>query len=112
MTDCIFCRIVLRELPAEILAETDQCLVFADIAPQAPVHVLAIPKVHVSSLAETRDSELVGHLVTQLAMVAERDGYAGRGYRVVINNGADGGQAVDHLHAHLLAGRTLAWPPG
>lgn len=110
--DCLFCRIVRKEIPARIVAETESVIVFEDIAPQAPVHLLAIPRQHIASLAETRDSALVGELITELTGIADREGFSGRGYRIVVNTNSDGGQAVAHLHAHLLAGRKLKWPPG
>lgn len=110
--NCLFCRIVRKEIPARIVAESDTILVFADVSPQAPIHLLAIPKRHITSLAETNDSALVGELITQLTAVAAREGFSSAGYRVVINTNEDGGQSVPHLHAHLLAGRKLTWPPG
>ncbi len=112
MADCLFCRIVRREIPARIVAETDDCLAFRDISPQAPVHVLVIPKVHVASLAEVTDPLLAGRVAALAAEVAATLGVVESGYRVVFNTGSDGGQTVHHLHAHLLAGRAMAWPPG
>jgi histidine triad (HIT) family protein len=112
MTDCLFCRIVRKEIPAQILAETDDCLAFQDISPQAPTHVLVIPKHHVSSVAEVTDPLVVGRVVMLAAAVARTLGVDEAGYRVVMNTGVDGGQTVHHLHAHLLAGRPLGWPPG
>ncbi len=112
MTDCLFCRIVRKEIPAQILEETDNCLAFRDISPQAPTHVLVIPKSHVASVAEVTDPLVVGRMVLMAARIARTLGVEEAGYRVVINTGADGGQTVHHLHAHLLAGRSLGWPPG
>jgi histidine triad (HIT) family protein len=112
MTDCLFCRIVSKEIPARIVAETDYCLAFHDVSPQAPVHVLVIPKLHVDSLAGVTDPLLAGRIAIMAAEVAKVLGVADSGYRLVINTGADGGQTVYHLHAHLLAGRALSWPPG
>ncbi len=112
MTDCLFCRIVRKEIPAQIVAETDDCLAFRDISPQAPTHVLVIPKRHVESVAEVADPLVVGRVVLMAAEIARTLGVEEAGYRVVINTGVDGGQSVHHLHAHLLAGRSLSWPPG
>jgi histidine triad (HIT) family protein len=112
MPDCLFCRIVRREIPAQIVAETDDCLAFRDIAPQAPTHVLVIPKLHVTSLASLADPEIAGHLLMLAAEIARTLGVSDAGYRVVLNTGVHGGQTVHHLHAHLLAGRALDWPPG
>ncbi len=113
MADTIFGRILRREIPARIEHEDDLCLAFHDVAPQAPVHVLVIPKRPIASLAEVAaaDAPLLGHLVTVAAELARKLGLAD-GYRLVVNCGRDGGQSVDHLHVHLLGGRPLAWPPG
>jgi histidine triad (HIT) family protein len=113
MADTIFARIIRREIPARIVHEDDLCLAFHDVAPQAPVHVLVIPKRPIESLAEVTadDALLLGHLVTVAARLA-RDLDLGGGYRLVVNCGRDGGQSVDHLHVHLLGGRSLGWPPG
>ena len=113
MADTIFGRIIRREIPARIEHEDDLCLAFHDVAPQAPLHVLVIPKQPIPSLAAATpgDAPLLGHLVlvaTQLAVKLGLDG----GYRLVVNCGRDGGQSVDHLHVHLLGGRPLGWPPG
>jgi histidine triad (HIT) family protein len=110
--DCLFCRIVRGEIPAKLVAASDECIAFRDINPQAPVHVLVIPRTHVSSLDEMRDGELLGKMALFAAEVARREGVAGSGYRTVINNGNDAGQSVAHLHMHVLGGRKLAWPPG
>lgn len=109
----IFTRIIQREIPADIVYEDDQALAFRDINPQAPVHVLIIPKREITSLAEAGDDDaaLLGHLLIAARKVAGQLGLAG-GYRTVINCGADGGQTVDHIHVHLLGGRQLGWPPG
>ena len=113
MDDTIFARIIRGEVPARIVHDDDRCLAFHDVAPQAPVHVLVIPKQPLPSLAEATatDADLLGHLVvvaTQLARTLGLD----NGYRLVVNCGRDGGQSVDHLHVHLLGGRPLGWPPG
>ena len=110
--DCLFCRIVRGEIPAKLVAATDECIAFRDINPQAPVHVLVIPRDHVASLDELRDGALLGRVGLFAADIARREGIAGSGYRTVINTGSDGGQSVGHLHMHLLGGRKLGWPPG
>ena len=112
MTDCLFCRIARKEIPAQIVAETDDCLAFRDISPQAPTHVLVIPKVHVDSLIKIADPLIVGRMAVLAAELAKTLGVSDAGYRLVINTGDDGGQTVKHLHAHLLAGRAMHWPPG
>lgn len=112
-TDCIFCKIVAGAIPAKRLYEDDEVLVFADVNPQAPVHVLIVPKEHVASLAHTeeRHAALLGRLVAAAGKMARSSGLE-KGYRVVVNTGRDGGQTVDHLHVHLLGGRAMGWPPG
>ena len=112
-TDTVFGRIIRREIPARIEHEDDLCLAFHDVSPQAPVHLLVIPKRPIPSLAETTpaDADVLGHLVSVAATLAGRLGLAD-GYRLVVNCGRDGGQSVDHLHVHLLGGRPLGWPPG
>jgi histidine triad (HIT) family protein len=109
----IFQRIIDREIPAEIVHEDDQSLAFRDINPQAPTHVLIVPKKPLPGLAaaDDADGQLLGHLLMVARRLAASLGLS-QGYRVVINNGADGGQTVDHLHLHLLGGRSLKWPPG
>jgi histidine triad (HIT) family protein len=109
---CLFCRIVRGEVPAKIVAETDECVAFRDINPQAPVHVLVIPREHVASLNEARDPALVGRLALVAADIAKREGIAESGYRTVINTNANAGQTVFHIHLHLLGGRRMEWPPG
>jgi histidine triad (HIT) family protein len=109
---CLFCRILRGEVPAQIVYETPHVVAFRDIAPQAPYHVVIIPREHVATLNGTRDPGLVGRLAIAAAELAERDGFAAAGYRSVINTNADGGQTVFHLHLHLLAGRKMSWPPG
>lgn len=109
----IFRKIIDREIEADIVYEDDRCLAFRDINPQAPTHVLVIPKREIVSLADAQDDdgELLGHLLLVVRNLA-RDLKLEGGYRVVANCGADGGQSVDHLHFHLLGGRSLKWPPG
>ena len=109
----IFTKIINKEIPAEILYEDDLCLAFKDIAPQAPTHFLMIPKKEVLNVAglEDEDQALAGHLLLKIRDVAQQLGLE-NGYRVVANCGKEGGQSVDHLHFHVLAGRNLKWPPG
>ena len=109
----IFKRIIDKEIPASIVYEDDRCLAFRDVNPQAPTHVLVIPRKEISSLDDASDDDtvLLGHLLATARKLAGQFGLA-RGYRVVINCGPDGGQSVDHLHVHLLGGRALEWPPG
>ena len=109
---CIFCKIVNKEIPSSVVYEDDKVLAFNDIAPQAPVHILIIPKAHVASMAELEDMEVVRDLFSVMKRLAEEKGIAKSGYRIVINHGKDAGQAVPHLHFHLLGGRPLTWPPG
>jgi len=109
----IFKKIIDKEIPAKIVYEDDRCLAFHDVAPQAPTHVLVIPKQEIASLDDLTgaDEALVGHLYGVIRKVAAELGLA-NGYRVVVNCGRDGGQSVDHLHFHVLGGRPLKWPPG
>lgn len=111
--DCIFCKIVAGEIPAKLVYEDERAVAFRDINPQAPTHLLVIPRKHVASLdgADEADEPLLGHLLLAAASVARQEGHAG-GYRTVINTGAEAGQTVFHLHVHVLGGRTLTWPPG
>jgi histidine triad (HIT) family protein len=116
MEDCLFCKIVTKSIPATILYEDRDVLAFADIHPAAPQHVLFIPKEHIDSMANltAEDGALLGKLFATAARVARDLGLAdaGRGYRVVTNVGPDAGQSVQHLHFHLLGGRSFSWPPG
>jgi histidine triad (HIT) family protein len=109
---CLFCRIVRREIPATLVVETDDCVAFRDINPQAPVHVLVIPRTHVASLDDATDAHMVGRLALVAAEIARKEGIADSGYRAVINTNAAAGQTVFHIHLHLLGGRHLSWPPG
>jgi histidine triad (HIT) family protein len=111
-TSCLFCRIVRGEIPARSVFEAPDVLAFRDITPQAPVHILVIPRVHIGSLDEATDPQLLGRLTHVAAEIARREGLAAAGYRVVINTREDGGQTVGHLHLHLLGGRRMLWPPG
>ncbi len=112
--DCLFCRIAGGEIPADIVAEGDGWLAFRDIQPQAPFHVLVIPRAHVSSVAElsAADAELAAELLLAAAEVARGEGVAETGYRIVTNVGERAGQSVFHLHFHVLGGRHMRWPPG
>jgi histidine triad (HIT) family protein len=110
--NCLFCRIARREIPAQVVLEDEYCVAFRDIHPQAPVHVLVVPRAHIASLDDAKDPELVGRLLLMAAEVARREGIVERGYRTVINTNAGAGQSVFHLHVHVLGGRPLRWPPG
>ena len=112
--DCIFCKIVAGEIPSTRVFEDDVCIAFNDLSPQAPTHVLIIPRDHVDSLdtADAKNKESLGHLLLAAAEIAREKGFAEDGYRVVINTNGDGGQTVFHLHVHLLAGRPFVFPPG
>lgn len=109
--DCLFCKMVSGAIPVKRLYDDDVVMAFADIHPQAPVHALVIPKVHVQSMAHATDAAMLGALMAAAAKVAEQQGLSG-GYRLVLNTGADGGQTVEHLHVHVLGGRHMNWPPG
>lgn len=113
MGDTLFSKIIRREIPADIVYEDEHVLAFRDIHPQAPVHVLFVPKKAVPTLNDLQpvDAELAGRLLLAAAAYARKEGFADRGYRAVINCNADGGQTVFHLHLHLLAGRQMSWPP-
>jgi histidine triad (HIT) family protein len=110
---CLFCKIVAGEIPSKPVFEDELSYAFADLHPQAPVHVLIVPRRHIASTAEAEatHSDLLGHLLWAAAEIA-RDKGLGKGYRLVINTGEEGGQTVDHLHVHLLGGRAMHWPPG
>jgi histidine triad (HIT) family protein len=109
---CLFCKIVRREIPATIIDETPDTVTFRDINPQAPYHVLVVPRQHISNLNAVADHSLIGKLTAAAANLARKEGFSDKGYRVVINTLDDGGQTVDHLHLHVLAGRHMRWPPG
>ena len=114
MSDCLFCKIGSGQIPSKVVMQDDEILAFDDINPQAPVHVLVIPKRHIVALndMEAGDQALLGRLLETAALVARQKGIAEAGYRVVVNTGRHGGQTVFHLHLHLLGGRHMAWPPG
>jgi histidine triad (HIT) family protein len=109
---CLFCRIATGEIPTKFVAETEEAVAFRDIDPKAPVHVLVIPRQHLTSLATAEDEEVLGQLLMLAAKVARTEGISESGYRIVANTGPDGGQSVDHLHFHVMGGRRLTWPPG
>ena len=113
MSDCLFCKIIAGDIPSNKVYEDDLCYAFNDIAPQAPVHFLVIPKVHIASVAgvSAENSAVVAHIYEVIAEIARREKLE-KGFRVVTNCGEEGGQTVGHLHFHLLAGRNLGWPPG
>jgi histidine triad (HIT) family protein len=114
MSDCLFCRIIKRELPASIVYEDDRVLAFNDIDPQAPTHVLLVPKRHIASLNDLQpgDDQLVGEIVRRAAAIAKERAISERGFRTVFNTNREAGQTVFHIHLHLLGGRAMTWPPG
>jgi histidine triad (HIT) family protein len=114
MKDCLFCKIARRDVPARVQYEDERVLAFHDISPQAPTHVLLIPKKHLATLNEagSEHRDLLGHLVLRASEIARELGHAEKGYRLVANCQADAGQSVFHVHLHLLAGRRFSWPPG
>lgn len=113
MTDCLFCKIVQGEVPAQIVYEDEQSLVFRDINPQAPTHVLVIPRRHIATIdyIEPEHEAELGHLFVVASKVAAQEGLSERGYRTVMNCGQEGGQSVYHLHLHVLGGKPMGWPP-
>ena len=115
MAECIFCKIVRGEIPAQKVYEDESVVAFKDLSPQAPVHVLIVPKKHIQSVAhfQAEDKELAAHIFVDVVPKLAADlGVADGGFRIVMNTGHDGGQTVDHLHVHLLGGRKMTWPPG
>ena len=112
--DCLFCKILAGTIPADTVYQDEECIAFRDINPKAPIHILVIPRAHVDRLSSTTaaDAGLLGHLLMTAGRIADQEGIAESGYRVVVNNGRDGGQEVEHLHLHVLGGRSLTWPPG
>jgi histidine triad (HIT) family protein len=110
--DCLFCRIVRREIPAAIVAEDEHCVAFRDIGPQAPTHILVVPRQHISTLDDVTDPLLIGRVMNTAAAVARQENIVESGYRAVINTNAGAGQTVFHLHVHVLGGRRMTWPPG
>jgi histidine triad (HIT) family protein len=114
VADCLFCRIVAGEIPADVVERDDAAIAFRDISPKAPTHVLVVPREHIASAAELADRHgpLLEAMFAMANRVAAADGRAKSGYRLVFNVGPDAGQSVDHLHLHVLGGRTMSWPPG
>jgi len=114
MADNIFAKIIAKQIPATIVHEDDRSLAFCDVHPQAPVHILIVPKQDIANIGETTTTHeaLLGHLLTVAAEVARKEGIDSTGYRLVINKGRNAGESVPHLHIHLLGGRSLNWPPG
>ncbi len=114
MNDCLFCKFVNHEIPTQVVYEDEHAFAFRDINPQAPVHILVVPRQHLSNLAEStpQDAQLLGHLLWVCAEIARQEGVEASGYRIVLNTNRDAGQSVYHLHFHLLGGRHLTWPPG
>lgn len=112
--DCLFCKIASGTIPSDKVFEDEMCIAFNDISPQAPFHILVVPREHIASLdaAEGVQKELIGHLLLTAGEIARRKGFAQGGYRVVINTNSDGGQTVFHLHVHLMGGRQFVFPPG
>lgn len=114
MTDCLFCKMIAGEIPVKPIYEDDQLMVIQDIDPKAPLHVLVIPKTHIASLSDLspEHDKLVGAMLRRAAAIAKDRGYAERGFRTIFNTNREAGQSIFHIHLHVLAGRTLAWPPG
>ncbi len=114
MSDCLFCKIIAREIPASIVYEDDRVIAFNDINPQGPTHVLVVPKRHIATLNDlsTADDGIVGEMVRRAAAIASERGISAGGFRAVFNTNRDAGQTVFHIHLHLIGGRPLAWPPG
>lgn len=112
--DCLFCKIIARQIPASIVYEDERMLAFNDINPQAPTHVLVLPRRHIATLNDLTagDDALIGELVRTAAAIAKKNGHADGGYRTVFNCNADAGQTVFHIHLHVLGGREMTWPPG
>jgi len=114
VADCLFCKIAAGQIPAAIVHQDERLVAFKDVNPQAPMHVLIIPRRHISTLNDLADSDdaLAGEMIRRAASLAREQGYEGRGYRTVFNCNADAGQTVFHVHLHVLGGRKLTWPPG
>src|SRR5882724_975475 len=112
--ECLFCKIIAGDIPAEVIHQDERCVAIRDARPQAPTHILVIPREHIESLDEAsqRDEALLGHLLRMSARMANQEGLSESGYRTVINTGAGAGQTVFHLHGHILGGRPFNWPPG
>jgi histidine triad (HIT) family protein len=111
-SDCLFCRIASGEIPSKFVWQDEDIFAFEDVRPQAPVHVLVVPKRHMAAVKDVKDQALLGRLLQAATLVAQNKGIAESGYRIVANTGRDGGQTVFHLHFHVLGGRQMMWPPG
>ena len=114
MSDCLFCKIVAKTIPANVVHEDNQVMAFRDISPKAPTHILVIPKKHIATVNDIGDDDklLIGHMISVAKQLANSEGLAEDGYRLVMNCNDDGGQTVFHIHLHLLGGRQMSWPPG
>ena len=110
--DCLFCRLIRGEIPAKLVAQTPECVAFRDIDPQAPTHIVIVPRAHIPTLLDVKDPLIVEQMTKLATDVAKSEGVAESGFRVVVNTNANGGQTVFHLHMHLLGGRRMGWPPG
>lgn len=112
--DCLFCRIIEKSIPADIVYEDNEVLAFRDISPQAPTHILIIPKKHIATINDMtpEDSSVLGHMIETAKNIANEEGIASNGYRLIMNCNNEGGQTVYHIHLHLLGGRQMTWPPG
>ncbi|MBN4069260.1 histidine triad nucleotide-binding protein [Beggiatoa alba] len=114
MSDCLFCKLINGDIPTDIVYQDDDVFAFRDVNPQAPIHILVIPKQHIATINDTDESHqaVLGKLVLTAKKIAKEQGIADNGYRLVVNCNQDGGQTVFHIHLHLLGGRSLSWPPG
>jgi histidine triad (HIT) family protein len=114
MSDCLFCKIINKAIPATVVHEDEHVLAFRDISPKAPAHLLVIPKKHISTINDIQedDKNLLGHMIFTAKQLAQTEGLAEDGYRLVMNCNEDGGQTVFHIHLHVLGGRQMTWPPG
>ncbi len=113
MADCIFCKIAGGEIATDFVYEDETVVAFRDLNPQAPVHILIVPKVHVANITELADKDLAAHIFAEVVpAIAKKIGVDATGFRIVVNTGEEGGQTVNHLHVHLLGGRKMTWPPG
>ncbi len=112
MKECLFCKIVAKNIAADIIYEDNEVIAFNDVAPQAPVHFLVIPKQHIATINDADNANLIGKLTIIASQIAKQQGFANNGFRLTMNCNKDGGQAVYHIHLHCLAGRQLLWPPG
>lgn len=114
MTDCLFCKIIKKEIPADIVYEDEKIFAFNDINPQAPKHILIVPKTHIPKLEDVKDenAQILGYLISKVPYIIEASGLKGKGVRLVCNNNSQAGQSVFHIHFHLLGGRNFEWPPG